>query len=757
MTGGRKLIIMFVFPSLAGHVAQRPLNPPSSTAVVQYAPSGDLSTQTIHHDRRVSQSNQSLIAVSYEARARGVKRIMLGDQARAVCPDITLVQVCVAHKKADLTIYREAGAKVIKILARYGPTERASIDEAYVDLTAMAQSRLRDFGPDVIARARRESKVAGLEGQKEQATLSREDVRNGVLIGGQVRQDGSTNEERSGSSPSVSRTGDEGGRAENAALIIPRAGTAWIGRDACMAQPSALDNLIQSSVALSCADEPGQARASISASTTRAAAAWWDRPLQAWTRSEKEMICGAAILSEMRAAVTAELGYTCSGGLAPSKLLAKLGSAMHKPNQQTLIVQEMIPILLGPLPVARLKGLGGDFGKKVMEDLDCSTIGEVVERPLSRLEALYGESDAAWLFKLVRGVDDDSVEDRRLAKSVSCGKTFFGNNNLREMEQIHRWLRQLAGELTQRLRRDAELHARIPQLLTVSFQSMGVGGHHQNASRSAPLRLSIEQLLSVDVEETVEKGTPSAEMGGRNDVQESLADQGLSLVRRWHKETTHLSKSQHTLCLSTLYLTASNFLEIKQKSRMTSFFPKFDANSTHSAVDSGSNSTATAPPEYSFSDSKSSSPSAGAGDLSTDPLVAPCESFFKASRSTSIAKQVSSVEEIAETRKRQLDGKTAAKRGRTNMGGLDPTVIDPAVLEELPPHIRREITDGIAAATASGKRNKFSSKAAPNEKKIDTYFPKGGPHTGWPTPARPPPSSLSVKRGTLDRFLKTTK
>src|SRR6056297_924191 len=300
MTGGRKLIIMFVFPPLAGHIAQTPLNPPSSTAVVQYAPSGDLSTQTIHHDRRVSQSNQSLIAVSYEARARGVKRIMLGDQARAVCPDITLVQVCVAHKKADLTIYREAGAKVIKILARYGPTERASIDEAYVDLTAMAQSRLRDFGPDMIVRARRESKVAGLEGQKEQATLTREDVRNGVLIGGQVRQDGSTKEERRGSSPSVSRTGDEGGRVENAALTIPRAGTAWIGRDACMAQPSALDDLIQYSVALSCADEPGQARASTSASTTRAAAAWWERPLQAWTRSEKEMVCGAAILSEMR-------------------------------------------------------------------------------------------------------------------------------------------------------------------------------------------------------------------------------------------------------------------------------------------------------------------------------------------------------------------------------------------------------------------------------------------------------------------------
>lgn len=125
------------------------------------------------------------------------------------------------------------------------------------------------------------------------------------------------------------------------------------------------------------------------------------------------MVCGATILLEMRAAVTAELGYTCSGGLAPSKLLAKLGSAMHKPNQQTLIVQEIVPVLLAPMPVARLKGLGGDFGKKVMEDLGCSTIGEVVQTPLASLRALYGDADADWLFKLVRGVDGDTVEGRR--------------------------------------------------------------------------------------------------------------------------------------------------------------------------------------------------------------------------------------------------------------------------------------------------------------------------------------------------------
>jgi len=381
----------------------------------------------------VDRSNQSLIAVSYEARARGVKRIMLGDQARAVCPEIVLVQVCIAHKKADLAIYREAGAKTIKILARYGPTERASIDEAYVDLTAAAQAKLKEFGPEMIARARKQSKLAGLEGQEQQA-LSREDVRNGVLVGGgggggeggkeeKVKEDKETKTLLLPTTNTESNGGDasnDNGDTKPAPPDTTTTSTST-GGEHDHQQPSSSTISGNETRTIDNPDEqqqqqqqrpesPSSSPSPSRPSTTRAAAAWWDRPLHAWTRSEKEMVCGATILSDMRAAVTAELGYTCSGGLAPSKLLAKLGSAMHKPNQQTLIVQEMVPFLLAPLAVARLKGLGGDFGKKVMEDLGCSTIGEVVQTPLARLQALYGDSDADWLFKLVRGVDGDTVE-----------------------------------------------------------------------------------------------------------------------------------------------------------------------------------------------------------------------------------------------------------------------------------------------------------------------------------------------------------
>lgn len=43
-------------------------------------------------------------------------RSMRGDEAKEVCPQIQLVQVPVARGKADLTIYRNAGSEVHKIL-----------------------------------------------------------------------------------------------------------------------------------------------------------------------------------------------------------------------------------------------------------------------------------------------------------------------------------------------------------------------------------------------------------------------------------------------------------------------------------------------------------------------------------------------------------------------------------------------------------------------------------------------------------------
>lgn len=86
-----------------------------------------------------------IIAVSYEARAHGVTRNMWVDDAKKLCPDLQVARVRESHGKADLTNYREASVEVIEVMSRFAVIERASIDEAYMDLTAAVQQRLKNM------------------------------------------------------------------------------------------------------------------------------------------------------------------------------------------------------------------------------------------------------------------------------------------------------------------------------------------------------------------------------------------------------------------------------------------------------------------------------------------------------------------------------------------------------------------------------------------------------------------------------------
>jgi len=56
------------------------------------------------------------------------------------------------------------------------------------------------------------------------------------------------------------------------------------------------------------------------------AASWWQRPAQEWQPGERLLACAAAAAAELRQAVREELGYTCSAGVAHTKLMAKLCS-----------------------------------------------------------------------------------------------------------------------------------------------------------------------------------------------------------------------------------------------------------------------------------------------------------------------------------------------------------------------------------------------------------------------------------------------
>lgn len=75
---------------------------------------------------------------------------MRGDDAKKVCPEIVLVKVPEVRGKAELSKYRDAGKRVANVLQTFTPNlERASVDEAYMDITHIIDKRIQE-GQDRI-------------------------------------------------------------------------------------------------------------------------------------------------------------------------------------------------------------------------------------------------------------------------------------------------------------------------------------------------------------------------------------------------------------------------------------------------------------------------------------------------------------------------------------------------------------------------------------------------------------------------------
>lgn len=126
-----------------------------------------------------------IIAVSYEARAFGVTRSMWADDAKKLCPDLLLAQVRESHGKANLTKYREASVEVMEVMSRFAGIERASIDEAFLDLTDAVEERLQKLqGQPISADLLPSTYIEGLPQGSTTAeeTVQKEEMRKQGLL-----------------------------------------------------------------------------------------------------------------------------------------------------------------------------------------------------------------------------------------------------------------------------------------------------------------------------------------------------------------------------------------------------------------------------------------------------------------------------------------------------------------------------------------------------------------------------------------------
>jgi DNA polymerase-4 len=116
-------------------------------------------------------------------------------------------------------------------------------------------------------------------------------------------------------------------------------------------------------------------------------------------------------------------GLTCSIGVAPNKLLAKMASEFNKPNGISIVLAEDLRTLIWPLPCRKINGVGPKTDEK-LKGHGIQTIGELAARDKDWLVAHFGRSYGAWLHDAAWGRDDRPVVTESEPVSISRETTF---------------------------------------------------------------------------------------------------------------------------------------------------------------------------------------------------------------------------------------------------------------------------------------------------------------------------------------------
>ena len=171
------------------------------------------------------------------------------------------------------------------------------------------------------------------------------------------------------------------------------------------------------------------------------------------TGSVKLFGSGADIARLIKADIKSEIGITCSVGVAPNKLMAKLASDMQKPDGLVVIEPDDIPKVMEGLPVNELCGIGPGLTAS-LSAIGIKTCGELGRACASVLRTRFGIIGER-LKLMGMGADESPVtpsEEEGEAKSVGHSMTLGRDTSDRDELAMH--MLQLSEMVGRRMRRN---------------------------------------------------------------------------------------------------------------------------------------------------------------------------------------------------------------------------------------------------------------------------------------------------------------
>lgn len=123
--------------------------------------------------------------------------------------------------------------------------------------------------------------------------------------------------------------------------------------------------------------------------------------------SDHPTMFATKIAQEINRSIHSELGLTCSAGVGPNKLIAKIASDMNKPNGLTVVQPHQVMDFMKALPLRKIHGIGPATERRLMAAgfNTCSDLWGVSPEVLSNILGSWG----AWIWAAARGIDNRPV------------------------------------------------------------------------------------------------------------------------------------------------------------------------------------------------------------------------------------------------------------------------------------------------------------------------------------------------------------
>ncbi|KAK3035721.1 hypothetical protein RJ639_033423, partial [Escallonia herrerae] len=176
-------------------------------------------------------------------------------------------------------------------------------------------------------------------------------------------------------------------------------------------------------------------------------------------------ITSGEVAEELRASVNQETGLTCSAGVAPNRLLAKVCSDINKPNGQFVLPNDRLAVItfISSLPIRKVGGIG-KVTEHVLKDVFRITTCEEMLQKSCYLCALFSQSSADFFLSVGLGLGRADTPQVQLRKSISNERTFSATEN-------EAFLYQKLVELANMLSADMEKESLYGRTLTLKLKT----------------------------------------------------------------------------------------------------------------------------------------------------------------------------------------------------------------------------------------------------------------------------------------------